>query len=165
MKKRKSGYFDFRYMNGAPPEITELALQEKLTHQQVKKLRNMTKIVHVMTQANIESLASYVEKHGGKMKRDFQTAKAILALYKQAGIELKDAYLHWGHNHYEQMKRHHSMNYMPKNPRQDNKSYINYGSGGGNGASIRRPKKVRKTAWKRFYKLFPRLKPVEENES
>jgi len=143
-----------------------LALQEKLTHQQVKKLRNMTKIVHVMTAANIESITPYMEKHGdGKMKRQVQTAKSILALYKQAGIELKDAYLHWGHNHYEQMKRHHSMNVMPKNPRQDNKSYINYGSGGGNGASIRRPKKVRKTAWKRFYKLFPRLKPVEENES
>ena len=165
MKKRKSGYFDFRYMTGAPPEVVELALQEKLSHQQVKKIRNMTKNVCVMTEANIEGLTAYVNKHGGKLKRDFQTAKAIIALYKQAGIEMKDAYRHWGNNHYEQMKRHHSMNTMPKNPRQDNKSYINYGSGGGNGLSIRRPKKVRKTAWKRFYKLFPRLKPTEENES
>lgn len=67
--------------------------------------------------------------------------------------------------HDQQYQRYRLMSYMPKNPRQDNKSYINYGSGGGNGASIHWSKKVRKTAWKQFYKLFPRLKPVEENES
>ena len=48
---------------------------------------------------------------------------------------------------------------MPKNLRQDNKSYINFGSGGSNAGKIRLPKKCRKTAWKRFYKLFPKLKP------
>jgi len=46
---------------------------------------------------------------------------------------------------------------MPKNPRQDNKDYIN-GSGGSNCGKIRKPKKCRKTAWKRFFKLFPFLK-------
>lgn len=47
---------------------------------------------------------------------------------------------------------------MPPMPRQDNKTYINHGSGGSNWGWLRRPKKVRKTAWKRFYKLFPKLK-------
>lgn len=44
---------------------------------------------------------------------------------------------------------------MPRPPRKDNKDYINYGSGGGSYSWLRYPKKVRKTAWKRFLKLFP----------
>lgn len=43
---------------------------------------------------------------------------------------------------------------MPSPPRKDNKDYINYGSGGAQ-SSLRYPKKVKKTAWKRFLKLFP----------
>lgn len=50
-------------------------------------------------------------------------------------------------------------NTMPKLPRQDNKTYRNTGTGNlHNGGRIRYPKKCRKTAWKRFYKLFPTLK-------
>ena len=42
---------------------------------------------------------------------------------------------------------------MPKRARQDNKDFVNRGTGGSNRNSIRYPKKKRKTAWKRFYKL------------
>jgi hypothetical protein len=47
---------------------------------------------------------------------------------------------------------------------QDNKSYKNGSGTNYNPNTIRYPKKNRKTAWKRFYKLFPHLKP-ENNES
>ena len=46
---------------------------------------------------------------------------------------------------------------MPKPPKKDNKDY-KVGSGGFNKNTIRFPKKVRKTAWKRFFKLFPKLR-------
>lgn len=39
----------------------------------------------------------------------------------------------------------------------DNKDVL-VGGGGDNKNKIRYPKKCRKTAWKRFYKLFPHLK-------
>lgn len=56
----------------------------------------------------------------------------------------------------EQRKEKHSLyNSMPSPPRKDNKDYINYGSGSGNSGWLRYPKNVRKTAWKRFLKLFP----------
>lgn len=42
--------------------------------------------------------------------------------------------------------------------RKDNKDRT-VGSRGSNRNKIRYPKKVRKTAWKRFYKLFPHLNP------
>jgi hypothetical protein len=46
----------------------------------------------------------------------------------------------------------------PKPERKDNKTYINFGSGSSGSSMIRYPSKKRKTAWKRFYKLFPHLK-------
>jgi len=50
----------------------------------------------------------------------------------------------------------------PQRVRKDNKTEINCGSGGSNRNKIRYPKKCRKTAWKRFYKLFPHLKETEK---
>jgi hypothetical protein len=54
-------------------------------------------------------------------------------------------------------------NSMPSPPRKDNKDYFSTGGsdpcsrrwGGNFYPTIRYPKKVRKTAWKRFLKLFP----------
>ena len=48
----------------------------------------------------------------------------------------------------------------PVRVRKDNKTELNRGNSynyHGNSTSIRFPKLVRKTAWKRFYKLFPHL--------
>ena len=49
----------------------------------------------------------------------------------------------------------------------DNKGYINSRNTGSpsNRSRIRYPRKKRKTAWKRFYKLFPHLKPETEKET
>ena len=60
---------------------------------------------------------------------------------------------HWGGRKRKRLIEFGKVDYksMPDLPRQDNKDYINFGSGDGNGCSIRKPKKVRKTAWKRFY--------------
>jgi len=55
-------------------------------------------------------------------------------------------------------------NKMPKRPRQDNKDFINKGSGHPQRGWLRYPRKKRKTAWKRFYKLFPHLKPKGDEE-
>ena len=54
------------------------------------------------------------------------------------------------------------MNAVEHIERKDNSTYINRGSGNSNRNKIRYPKKCRKTAWKRFYKLFPHL--AKENE-
>jgi hypothetical protein len=53
------------------------------------------------------------------------------------------------------------MSDMAKPERKDNKTYTNKGNGWGGRGMIRYPSKKRKTAWKRFYKLFPHLKPKE----
>lgn len=46
----------------------------------------------------------------------------------------------------------------------DNKDRVVFGKQNrSNRSKIRYPRKVRKTAWKRFYKLFPHLKPESQN--
>ncbi len=51
----------------------------------------------------------------------------------------------------------------PIQRKQDNKD-TTVGGGGSNRNKIRYPKKCRKTAWKRFYKLFPLLDPNKSDE-
>ncbi len=51
----------------------------------------------------------------------------------------------------------------PVRPRKDNKDFYN-GSGGYWRNTVRYPKKKRKTAWVRFYKLFPNLDPKNKNK-
>ena len=67
---------------------------------------------------------------------------------------------------YKKYNTHHTdINYslMPKEPKQDNKNPLsNYPTNYYNSNTIRYPKKCRKTAWKRFYKLFPVLKYTQD---
>lgn len=59
--------------------------------------------------------------------------------------------------------RHEEYKKKPRRVRKDNKGTINRGGGHDNNNTIRKPKKVRKTAWKRFHKLFPHLDPKNKN--
>lgn len=59
---------------------------------------------------------------------------------------------------FERLAVRRKMNQKHKVSGRDNKT-VRIGSGGSNRNKIRYPKKCRKTAWKRFYKLFPNLKP------
>ena len=55
-------------------------------------------------------------------------------------------------------------NKMPKRPRQDNKDFRNKGNGQPQRGWLRYPRKKRRTAWKRFYKLFPHLDPDNKEQ-
>ena len=89
----------------------------------------------------------------------------IFDLAKNLHIKMNDLYRRWRIIHAFRAKDKMDNKYgrMPKSPRQDNKTYINKGNGHPQRGWLRYPKKKRKTAWKRFYKLFPHLKP-DENE-
>jgi hypothetical protein len=98
----------------------------------------------------------YAEKRTSDMIR-------CLDLYEKVSGDHKEIMLHWHIAWQTQQEVKKSYKSMSKPPRQDNKSYVNYGSGNSNRNKIRYPKKKRKTAWKRFYKLFPHLKPDDES--
>jgi hypothetical protein len=87
----------------------------------------------------------------------------IYILYNKVNISDDDIITHWKYYYNMQYALHSSLHTMPKNPRQDNKAYVNSGSNGSNRTKIRYPKLCRKTAWKRFYKLFPKLNPINKS--
>lgn len=66
---------------------------------------------------------------------------------------------------YRWIRRKESISYSAKPIREkkDNKDFYN-GSGGYNRNKVRYPKKCRKTAWKRFAKLFPNLVKVKNGK-
>lgn len=75
-------------------------------------------------------------------------------------FDIKDQYRYafFAKVKYQQKARHSEYLVKPILIKKDNKDYT-HGSGGSWRNVIRYPRKKRKTAWKRFYKLFPRLKP------
>lgn len=80
----------------------------------------------------------------------------IHELFKSLGLCEKEYLNYWSKVYKDfQSYREHQFTMKP-NERKDNNGYYS-GSGNRHGKTIRLPKKKRKTAWKRFYKLFPSL--------
>lgn len=79
-------------------------------------------------------------------------------LLDKKGLEEKERHTLWVLTNWNQRKLHSNYKNKPIKVRQDNKTEISYGNRySSNRNRIRYPKKCRKTAWKRFYKLFPHL--------
>ena len=100
-----------------------------------------------------------------ELEKRLDITKKVHALFAKAGIDEDSMNKCWEFNRRMQMICRGNTKKMPSNPRQDNKSYVNYGNRDGRAGRIRFPKKNRKTAWKRFYKLFPSLRPKENDET
>jgi len=92
------------------------------------------------TKREIDRLSEMIEIH-----------KLYLKVCDNENIYMK----HWISEYKDQIALNTNQNSMAPNPRQDNKTYINRSCGRGYCRDIRKPKKKRKTAWKRFAKLFP----------
>lgn len=95
---------------------------------------------HKFSKQHIDRVTEEYEMHKLALELDID----IYALWHQISKErkeIKDAY-----------------KAKPVSEGRDNKD-VYVGSGYPQGKTIRYPKKARKTAWKRFYKLFPKLNP------
>jgi hypothetical protein len=137
---------------------------ESLPKKELHKLKSLIRITYFHSK---EDMARNKEiLFSNKWWRESQGIRKleqVIALYEKAGVSEADSQHHWLFNRNEQIALHYSQKHMAKPERKDNKTYINFGNHCSNRNKIRYPKKCRKTAWKRFYKLFPHLKPEEEN--
>jgi len=138
--------------------------KEKMTNR--KKIRTLNLLcrkyfIHPLVYRDGQDFTFSLDKQIAKYKgiKGCENLVTIAILFKELGYSDKRALFYW-HSCYENRKARREV-YLQKPiiVRKDNKDVINYGSGGCNRSKIRYPKKVRKTAWKRFYKLFPNLKP------
>ena len=101
-------------------------------------------------------------RYGGFYLKRLKELNRIHDLYLKVSTDEKEYMFHWhiirgAHSERSQIYKHND-----KPERKDNKDFINFGGSHSNRNKIRYPKKKRKTAWKRFYRLFPGLKPKEE---
>ena len=102
-------------------------------------------------------------KNKNASKEFWDNKLELFLLLKKKGFEIdKEARLFWFKTNLEYRKISSEYSKKPTRVRKDNKDFINFGSANSNGNKIRYPKKCRKTAWKRFYRLFPNLKPEEK---
>ena len=136
---------------------------QSLSRQERRKLNAIIRSTYFMSEASLIDNLPYAMISGayGKYSDRLKNVKLAISLYKKAGVCESDWEHHWIYNRANQHSAHMHMGYMAKSERKDNKTYINKGSLNSNANKIRYPSKKRKTAWKRFYKLFPSLKPKE----
>lgn len=134
---------------------------ESLDSETNRKFISLIRKQYPMTKDNYEKI-EFIDYYPLYQIKKLQNIKYVNDIYDKLNIDEKNRYLHWEYYFKYQQKIHDDNKKNSKPPRKDNKDYINYGSGGGSWPTIRYPKKCRKTAWKRFYKLFPHLKPKDE---
>jgi hypothetical protein len=138
-------------------------LRLKLSSKEYRKLSTLVHANSTWSMLGITTTESFVTTVAKHRSKSLTTAKLIVALYRLADISESDWHTHWEVLRHDQVQINKEYKSMARPPRQDNKTYLNKQEtwGASNKNKIRYPRKKRKTAWKRFYKLFPHLKPVE----
>ena len=127
-----------------------------MTKRQERRLHYLMSVLPSIPRSLVEIIEKKNWKacpHYGNLK----LYKELFRLFDKKQFTPEQAHNYWIAYRSVRRSEHHVYNQHPARPRKDNKDTINYGSGGGNRGSIRYPKKTRKTAWKRFYRLFPWL--------
>jgi hypothetical protein len=146
--------------------ISDKLIKEKLSSKEARELIFLCRSIFPTKLSSIVSFEKYEEENDcipENLKANTRIKRRVHTLYQKITTDEKEYMGHWYLSYEEQKKTHLSYKHNTSLERQDNKTFINTGSHHSNANKIRYPKKVRKTAWKRFYKLFPKLKPKEEN--
>ena len=137
-------------------------METQLTDKEEGRLNYLMGKHCYVTKETIQSFLTHPHKGYVARKRpEYEERLEAHLLLDKKGLTEEQKNVVWVKSNWSQRKKRLSYKAKPKRVRQDNKTEINYShSGGGcNVNRIRYPKKNRKTAWKRFYKLFPHLKP------
>jgi len=163
-------------------KITDELIKEKLPKVEAQELLTFIKkeaISPVLFLRDRPSLVEYFENFQNNFQdytdKDYQIygktidmvkdKLRIKELYERISDDLYGCMIHWNLAWNDQRKKHSEYNSVKKPAKQDNKTYFSKRREGysSNANKVRYPKKNRKTAWKRFYRLFPHLKS-EEND-
>jgi len=139
-------------------------IQERLSRKEVHKLLSMCKKYFPIPLHVLSDQEDFIKEHkknflGKNYYKKLLDTRFIHDLFKKANIEEKEYLPFWGTLREFHRDENSKYTARSKPERKDNKDYLNRGNGCSNRNKIRYPKKVRKTAWKRFYRLFPSLDP------
>ena len=106
---------------------------------------------HLDTLLSIQDLAS--KSRIPYRDKQLKDRIELLNLFIELGYSDADAYAHWVSLNWEQRRRSGEYSRKPIPVRKDNPN--TYGEKFSGAGTRRQPRKCRKTAWKRFKKLFP----------
>lgn len=128
-----------------------------------KKLKRLTHLIRATYPWSSLGVKTIEEIDNPSQRKTLIVPKQIISMYEEAGIEEKDWSNHWEYYRLHQKEIRDGYKIISPSPRQDNKTYLNKSPQpfADNKNKIRYPRKVRKTAWKRFYRLFPHLMEKE----
>jgi hypothetical protein len=149
--------------------IVKDVIREKLSKKELHQLLSLCKKYYPLPFHVLKGQEDYLKNNkknslGIYCYKKLLDVRKIHTLYQKAGVVEADYLAHWTTERTVQRIKHDEYNRGLKPERKDNKTYLNRGNGCSNANKIRYPKKVRKTAWKRFYKLFPSLDPEREKK-
>lgn len=122
-----------------------------LSKRQERRLKNLMGSLSHNTKSNLDTYPTHKQ---WKVEREQYYEVFYLAELK--GWTEDQLKIEWWKARRAQLYKHHSYHQKPIQQRRDNKD-VRVGSGGSNRSSVRFPREARKTAWKRFWKLFPGL--------
>ena len=146
--------------------ITDEFILNKISKEEAGELRLLIRSTFPTGLKGVEATEKMIKEwKGSKDDRWIERTKKLRRihnLYKKITSNENDYMLHWHISWEEQRNIHKEYQHNKPPERKDNKTYLNIGNGCSNANKVRYPKKVRKTAWKRFYKLFPNLAPKEK---
>ena len=120
-----------------------------------KRLKHLTSKYHYMSLKGFQLL---IENKSPYRRNEISEVIEIRSIFQKLGITDEEVIQDiWMTNHAKQAEVRSMYELSPIKERKDNKNTINYSrtSCRSNRNKIRLPKKCRKTAWKRFFKLFP----------
>jgi len=134
----------------------DVVLTNNLDPKELKHFINLVRGTRPWSSLGVKTIE---ECNPSTYSKSLVVAKGIISTYEKAGVEEKDWAKHWEYYRLHQQEQRDGYKRMAKPPRQDNKTYMNKSPQpfADNRNKIRYPRKVRKTAWKRFYRLFPHL--------
>lgn len=130
-----------------------------------KKLKHLIHLIRATYPWSSLGVKTIEEINNPAQMKNITIAKEIISIYEEAGVEEKNWSNHWEYYRLHQKEIRDGYKSMSRPPRQDNKTYLNKSPHPfpENRNKIRYPRKVRKTAWKRFYRLFPHLLEKEKS--
>jgi len=134
----------------------DVVLEDNLSSEKLKHLIHLVRANNPWSSLGVETIE---ECNPATHRKSLVVAKEIISMYEEAGVEEKDWAKHWEYNRLHQKEIRDGYKSMSRPARQDNKTYLNKSLHpfATNRNKIRYPRKARKTAWKRFYRLFPHL--------
>lgn len=127
-----------------------MALKRRQERKFKTLMRSLVPVPQISWDANPATFSA------SRRSRDRAKYFEVYHLAHEKGLSEDQLRKEWMQESRERLRRHAEYRLKPVQSRQDNKDQ-RVGSGGSNRTTIRFPKECRKTAWKRFWKLFPAL--------